>query len=202
MNITYSPKQEYLGMDLDIKIGTVHISMKSYLEEAIKAYKEPKNSAGKTPATRTLLEIDQESPLLSKLQAETFHHIVAKLLHVTKRARLDIQPTVVFLYRRVKSPTEEDMRKLKRLLQYIYGTLDISRILSIRSFSEMSIYVDASHASHNDARGQTGGFIVMGGGVIHSSRTKQKINTKSSTKTALVSASEYIQYALWLIHFF
>ena len=47
----------------------------------------------------------------------------------------------------------------------------------------MSIYVDASHASHNDARGQTGGCIVMGDGVIHSGSTKQKINTKSSTET-------------------
>ena len=77
-------------MDLDIKNGTVHISMKLYLEEAIKAYGEPINLATKTPATKTLIEIDQESPILSKLQAETFHHIVAKLLHVTKRARLFI----------------------------------------------------------------------------------------------------------------
>ena len=151
MNITYGPKQEYLGMDMDIKNGIVHISMKWYLEEAIKAYGEPINSAAKTPATRTLLEIDQESPLLSKLQAEIFHHIVAKILHVTKKARLDIQSTVVFLCCRVKSPTKEDMRKLKRLLQYIYGMLDMSRLLSIRSFSELSIYVDATHALHNDA---------------------------------------------------
>ena len=66
----------------------------------------------------------------------------------------------------------------------------------------MPIYVDASHASHEDARGQTGGCIVMGNGVIHSSSTKQKINTKNSTETELVGASEYIPYALWLIHFF
>ena len=147
-------------MDLDIKNGTVHISMKLSLEVAIKAYGEPINSAAKTPATRTLLEIDQESPLLSKSQAEIFHHIVAKILHVTKKARLDIQSTVVFLCCRVKSSTEEDMRKLKQLLQYIYVTLDMSRLLSIRSFSGMSIYVDASHASHNNARGPTGGCIV------------------------------------------
>ena len=98
--------------------------MQSYSEEAIKAYGEPINSAAKTLATRTLIDIDPESPLLSKERAKTFHHIVAKLLHVTKRARLDIQSTVVFLCRRVESPTEEDMRKLKRLLQYINGTLD------------------------------------------------------------------------------
>ena len=52
MNITYGPKQEYLGMDLDIKNGTVHISMKLYLEEAIKAYGELgcKNSCHKNPS--------------------------------------------------------------------------------------------------------------------------------------------------------
>ena len=63
----------------------------------------------------------------------------------------------------------------------------------------MSIYIDASHASHEDARGQTGGCIVMGDGIIHSSSTKQKINTKSSTETELVGASEYVPYALTLI---
>ena len=78
----------------------------------------------------------------------------------------------------------------------------MSRLLSIRRFSEMSINVDASHALHNYAQGHTGGCIVMGDGVIHSSSTKQKINTKSSTKTELVGAREYIPYALWLIHFF
>ena len=113
MNITYGEKQEYLGMDLNIKNGIVKILMKPYLEEAIKAYGEPINSAAKTPATRTLFDINPESSQLSKSQAETFHHIVAKLLHVTKRVRLDIQPTVAFLCRRVKSPTKEDMRKLK-----------------------------------------------------------------------------------------
>ena len=66
----------------------------------------------------------------------------------------------------------------------------------------MSIYIDASHASHIDAQGQIRGCIVMGDGVIHSSNTKQKINTKSSTETKLVGASENIPYALWLIHFF
>ena len=65
----------------------------------------------------------------------------------------------------------------------------------------MSICVDRSHASYNDARGQKGGCLI-GDGVIHSSSTKQKINTKSSTKTELVGASEYIPYALLLIHFF
>ena len=103
-------------MDLVVKDGVARIKMKSYLEEAITVYGEPINSAAKSPATRNLTEIDKESPLLSKEDTERFHHIVAKLLYVAKRARLDIQPNVVFLCRRVKSPTEEDKRKLKILL--------------------------------------------------------------------------------------
>ena len=66
----------------------------------------------------------------------------------------------------------------------------------------MSIYVDGSHAPQMDGRGQTGGCVVMGSGVLHSTSTKQQINTKSSTETELVGASEYLPYALWLIHFF
>jgi len=99
---------------------------------------------------------------------------VAKLLHVSKRAHLDIEPTIAFLCRRVRKPTVQDWRKLKRLLQYINGTLDLPRIMCLRNFAEMSIYVDASHASHDDTRGQTGGCITMGTGVIHNQKFEAK----------------------------
>ena len=98
MKITDGEKQEYLDMDLLIKDGIVKIMMKFYLEDAIKAYGEPIDSVAKSFSTRTLTKVDPNSNLLSKSKTETFHHIVAKLLHVTKRARLDIQPTLFFFF--------------------------------------------------------------------------------------------------------
>ena len=145
MDVTYGNDQTYLGMDLKIRDKKVYISMKGYLEDSIAAFSEAINSAAKTPATRHLMVVE-DAELLNEEKATIFHHIVAKLLHVAKRARLDIQPAIVFLSTRVKCPNVGDWRKLKRLLQYIFRTLDMYRILSIHSFSEMSVYIDASHA--------------------------------------------------------
>ena len=114
MNIVYGNNQSYLGMNISIHDRKVHISMQRYLEESIMAFGEPINSGAKSPSTRTLMQTDKSEPLSEK-KTIIFHHIVAKLLHVTKRARLDIQPTVVFLCTRVKNPNQTDWKKLKRL---------------------------------------------------------------------------------------
>ena len=201
MSTTYGKNHTYLGMDLNIDNGEITINMQEYLKECIVAFGEGINSAAKTPAMKNLLNVNDESPKLSSDKAETFHHIIGKLLHVAKRARLDILPTVTFMCRRVKAPTEQDWGKLKRLLQYIHGTLDMKRKLSIKNFSEMLIYIDASHAPNDDAKGQTGGCISMGTGILHGNSTKQKLNTKSSTETELVGASDYLPYALWFLYF-
>jgi len=93
-----------------------------------------------------------------------------------------------------------DWKKLKRVLQFIYGTLDDSRILSIRNFAVISVYVTASNASHVDARGHSPGCIVMGDDGVHTGSNTQTHNSKSSTETEFIGTSEYFPYALWLIH--
>ena len=201
MNVVHGNKHTYLGMDVQIEDRKVSIEMPEYLGECIIAFGEPINSVATSPATRMLHTINPEAEALSVTKRETFHHIVAKLLHVAKRARLDIQPTVIFLCRRVKNPTVEDWGKLKRLLQYIKGTLKMKRILSLTNLSEWAVYVDAAHATHEDFRGHTGGCVKMGDGVMHSISKRQNINTKSSTETELVGASDYLPYFIWLVYF-
>lgn len=59
------------------------------------------------------------------------------------------------------------------------------------------IYVDASYETHTDMKGHTGGLMSLGHGVIHTKSSKQKLNTKSSTESELVGASDYIPWAVW-----
>jgi len=72
----------------------------------------------------------------------------------------------------------------------------------LKNFSQIEIYTDASHATHLDMRGHTGGCIVMGDGVLHCRSSKQKINTKSSTESELVGGSDYLPYPVWLLYFY
>ena len=125
-----------------------------------------------------------------------------KLLHVSKRSRLDLQVGIGCLCTRVKDPRLQDWMKLRRMLQYIRGTIDLRRIVSLENNAKMDIYIDAAHATHQDFKGQTGGCVIMGDGVIHARSNKQKLNTKSSTESELVGNSDYMPYALWLLYFY
>ena len=58
-----------------------------------------------TPANRNLFIVNKDFPLLETMKAEIFHHLVAKLLYVAKRARVDLKLAIAFLCTRCpKSP--------------------------------------------------------------------------------------------------
>ena len=98
--------------------------MKDYLLEATEAFCEDVLKAAKTLAKKDLFSIDETSRRLDKRRDELFKHIIAKLLYVSKRCRLDIQLAIGFLCTRVLCRTDKDWEKLRRTLQYIYGTID------------------------------------------------------------------------------
>jgi len=116
------------------------------MNECIEAFGEVINSAACSPGNKNLYYVNEESTELCEHKKQIFHHIVAKMLHICKRVRLDLQVTIGFLCTRVRAPTQQDWLKLKRLLQYVYGTLDMQRVVSLENFSTMNIYVDAAHA--------------------------------------------------------
>jgi len=201
MTVKRGSIQTYLGMDIEIVDRKIKICMKAYLQECIDSFGESLTSNATTPANKNLMEFDDEACRLDTKRRELFHHIVQKLLHISKRGRLDLQVAIGFLCTRVKEPNVSDWNKLRRTLQYIRGTLDMKHVLSIGNIELMNIYIDASHGIHWNRRGQTGGCISMGDGLLHARSTKQGINTKSSTETEFVGNSEYLPYAIWLLNF-
>lgn len=62
-------------------------------------------------------------------------------------------------------------------------------------------WVDGSFAVHPNMRGQSGGCLSLGKGMISGRSTKQKINTRSSTETELVAADDFMGPILWTNHF-
>jgi len=87
------------------------------------------------------------------------------------------------------------------MLQYVSGTLKIARIISIEDFDDMHIFIDAAHGTHRDMRGQTGGCVRFGLGVVNCRSNKQNLNSKSSTETELIGNSDYLPYPIWLVYF-
>jgi hypothetical protein len=73
-----------------------------------------------TPSRRTLFEVYQTTAPLEKGAAETFHRIVAKLLHVSISARMGILLAIGFLCTRtVSKRTSKDQSNLRQVLEYL-----------------------------------------------------------------------------------
>jgi hypothetical protein len=151
-----------------------------------------------TPATKDLFEVSERATKLVGRRGERFHSVVQKLLYVALRARMDILLAVGFLCTRVAKSSVEDERKLRRLLEYIKGSMDKEYTLGADDLGRMRSWVDASYAVHPDMRSHTGGIISFGRGGLVCKSSKQKLNTKSSTEAEVVGASDYLPHTLWV----
>lgn len=193
---------EYLGMTLDFtQPGKVKILMVDYVQRMINEAPEPFGGNASTPAANHLFDIDDNSKALDEQHASRFHHMVAKALFLCKRARPDIQLTVGFLSTRVRAPTEEDWRKLKRLVQYLRGSAQLGLTLEADGGHVVKWWIDAAFAVHGDMRSQSGTAMSLGKGMVYSSTTKQKLNTRSSTEAELVAVNDFLPQVLWTRHF-
>ena len=181
MNITFNDND-----------GTVTILMKEYLKEAIANSGMDVSKVAPTPAKKNLFTVDNGSKQLDKQQGELFSQHCRKITYVSNRARTDAQLAIAFLCTRVSCSTEQDWKKLIRLLQYFNGTLDMPLILGADSLAKSKPWVDAAYAVHDDMKSHTGGATSLGCGAIMCKSTKQKLNTKSSTEAEVVGSSDYL----------
>jgi len=205
MTVDRGKKHTFVGMDFELlSCGKVKITMKNYIRECIEGFESLDGIlSGKatTPGQIDLFEIDEDEEPLSEEKAIMFHHIVAKMLYISKQARIDADLVVSFLCTRVSKSTIQDWNKLKRLMLYLKKTIDMPRILGASRLDTLWTWVDASYGTHHDRKGHTGGVMSLGTGVVNIKSSKQKLNTKSSTETEVVGASDYLPITIWTKRF-
>jgi hypothetical protein len=196
MSQTRGDKHDFLGMNIHFKKNKIKISMKKHILKAMETFDEDITRNAATPATSYLFQV-RDSPNLSEARADNFHSVTAALLFISRRCRLDIQTAVGFLTTRVSCPTEDDWAKLRRVLQYLRGTIDLFLTLGGDDITKMKTWVDVSYGVHDDCRSHTGGAISFGWGVLLTKCQKQKLNTKSSTEAEIVGVSDYLPNMIW-----
>ena len=91
-----------------------------------------------------------------------------------------------------------DWGKLIRVLKFLSKTIGDNSVIGADKLYEVLTYVDSSYATHNNMRGCTGGCIMFSWSLIHEKFPKQKLNTKISTESEVVGASDYIPFSIWL----
>ena len=206
MKVSRGDKHKLLGMNITIdrKRKVIHTDMIDLLKEAQAKFEtsgEIIRDVCPHPATGSLMTIRDNIPKLDENKAKIFHSVTATYLHVCKRTRPDLEVAISFLTRRVQEPDEDDWKKLRRVVQYCYGTLDEQRTIGATCLKDLFTWIDAAYAVHWDMKSHTGGCMSFGVGTLSTKSGVQKINVKSSTEGELVAMSEYLPYNLWMYHF-
>ena len=104
---------------------------------------------------------------------------------------------MAFLTTRVKSPDEDDYKKLGRVMRYLRATARLPLTLKADNLHLVKWWVDGAFAVHADMRSHTGGAMSLGKGIIYGALTHQKLNTKSSTEAELIGVDDLMPQILW-----
>jgi hypothetical protein len=170
--------------------------MADHMKKLIEEFPYPITKKVHLPAAEDMFA-EAKSSSLNPEKAKVFHTWVAKALFACKRARPDIHPPTTLLCTRVKGPSEDDWKKLIRMLEYVKGSLDDVLRLAADDLHVVKWYVDASFAVHPDFKSHTGASMTYGKGAPMTMSRKQKLNTRSSTEAELVGVDDAVNMILW-----
>jgi len=149
-----------------------------------------------SPASKDLFDGDR-GDLLGDVERKMFVSSVAKLLYLAKRTRPDILTVIAHLTTVLTEPTRHDLGQLLRCLKYLNGTKELGITLRPGDKLQLTAHVDASFATHRDAKSHTGIVVMLGEDPIFAKSSKQKLVTKSSTEAELVSLSDATTQVVW-----
>ena len=106
-----------------------------------------------------------------------------------------------FLCKCVKSPDEDDWKKLVRLIWYIRRTKFLRLTLEATYLDQNHWFIDGAFAVHDDMRSHTGAYMTFGKGMMNGASITQKINTTSLTEAEVVGVYDNMHVILWTHYF-
>jgi Reverse transcriptase (RNA-dependent DNA polymerase) len=191
---------EYLSMKIDYSnTGKVVFLMREYIKNLLEECPDELLKAGTatTPAANHISNINPNMTKLNKEKAEIFHHLVAKLLYLSKRTRPDIQFPIAFLTTRVREPDIDNWKKLECLC-YLKGSMELDLTLETTLPMIIHWWIDSAYGVHSDCTSHTGGAMSLGKGCPINMSHKQRINTQSSAEAELAGVNDNMTMVLWV----
>jgi hypothetical protein len=149
------------------------------------------------PSTPALPGILKRVSISSAVSTNKYLSVIMTLMFLARHTRPDILMPVTYLASKSSCPTQEDYSNAIRIVAYIDRTKSISMQFSSSASMEPTIFADASHLLHLDARGHGGIILSLGSAPIMTKSYKLRLNTKSSTESEIVVLEAATSYSTW-----
>ena len=194
-SLKYTREPKFLlNVKIDVSNDVISLSQPAYISSLLKKYNMHDCKPKFTPADDLLNEND------STKCDRPFREAVGALIYLSIITRPDISFIVNVLARKMADPSENDWKRLKRLLRYLKATPTLG-IKIKRTVGKMTItgYGDADFGGDADSGKSTSGiYIEIGTNPIIWKSKLQKTTSISTMESELYALVELVKEVAWL----
>ncbi|GJY58095.1 hypothetical protein Tco_0457987 [Tanacetum coccineum] len=185
----------FLGLQVSQNPRGIFINQSKFVLEILKKFGMDSCDPVDTPMVDRL-KLD-EDPLRIPVDQTRFRSMVGSLMYLTA-SRPDLVFVVCMCARYQASPTKKHLEALKRVFQYLRGTINWGLWYPKDTVMAVTAYVDADHAGCQDTRRSTSGSAQFLGELVNRSSKKQKSTTISTTEAEYIAMSGCCAQILWM----
>ncbi|KAH9689512.1 retrovirus-related pol polyprotein from transposon RE1 [Citrus sinensis] len=188
----------FLGLEIRYFSGGIYVSQTKYTKDLLTKAKMLESTSLSTPMAIK----EQANPIDHKpVNATEYRRLVGGLQYLTL-TRPDIVHAVNKVCQHFQTPTEANLRAVKRILRYLKGSLDYGIRFLQQSSLNITAFCDADWGGCPDTRRSTTGYCVyMGANCISWSSKRQPTVSRSSAEAeyrALASTAAELTWITYL----
>ena len=193
--LTENNSVSFLGLSIQLLPGfRLFVSQPGYATALAEQYPFKRKQNSPLPPdfnSRTVSEEDQE--LLGEADVTRYRKEIMSIAWLV-RTRPNIAAAVAHKQTRCSNPRVIDQKDLDYMIGFIANNINAGIVIDCRD-TQLYLYVDVGHATHEDKKSHTGGMVTMGklgeGGVpIVWKSLKQKVVSLHSTSAELIGLSD------------
>ncbi|XP_027351111.1 uncharacterized protein LOC113862195 [Abrus precatorius] len=190
------PLNYFLGIAVTWHKGGMFLSQRKYAEEII-------DRAGMSScmSSPTLVNTNAKVGTTSSAPYEdpTLYRSLTGALQYLTFTRQDISYAVQQVCLYMHDPRVDHMQALKRVIQYLQGTLDLGLHLNSSSTSSLVSYTDADWGGCPNTRRSTSGYCVfLGDNLVSWSSKRQSTLSRSSAEAEYRGVANVVSESCWL----
>ncbi|GJU31422.1 retrovirus-related pol polyprotein from transposon TNT 1-94 [Tanacetum coccineum] len=197
----YKVKLDELGGVLKNKASPrgIFLNQSKYASEIIKKY----GMKTVDPVNIPMVEKSKvdEDPQGKSVDPTSYRGMIGSLMYLTA-SRPDLVFAVCMCARYQAKPTEKHLHAVKRIFQYLRGTINMGLWYSKDSCIALTAYEDADHAGCQDTRKSTSGSLqLLGDRLVSWSSKKQNSTAISSTEAECIALSGCLENGVVELYF-